>query len=249
MLRHQAVNAAKNGDWHQAVALNSQIIAESPSDTHAHNRLGVAYLQLRQLDAAKSSFKQVLQIDKTNAIAKRHLERIKDNFVSVAPAFSNQSFIEEPGKTRAVELHRLAGRQVLNQLSVGQECQLIIKKRYISIEMNDVYIGALPEDLSFRLSKLIEKGNEYTCVIRSCSGNHCCVYLKETVRSAANTDVHSFPPSKMSMNPINDIDDNFALQDALGSQLAELDPDSDDDADKPLEENERSRDRDRDMDD
>ncbi len=94
MLRHQAVNAAKTGDWKLAVTLNTQILSDSPTDTHALNRLGVAQLQLKQRDEALATFKQVLEIDKTNAIAKRHLDRMKDNQSSAAPSFTNQHYID-----------------------------------------------------------------------------------------------------------------------------------------------------------
>lgn len=229
MLRHQAVRAAKDGQWSQAVSLNTSILKENPKDTHALNRLGVAHLQLKQKEEAVQAFSEVLAIDKNNQIAKRHLDRIRSNNEGTAFLFSSQSFIEEPGKTKVVELHRLAGKQVLSQFSVGQPCALNLKKRYISVEVGKTYLGALPEDLSFRLSKLIESGNEYSCSIRSCSANSCLVYLRETLRSPANKDTHSFPPSKSSINPINDIDDTFALEDATTAQLGDSDSGDEDD--------------------
>jgi tetratricopeptide (TPR) repeat protein len=238
MLRHQAVQAAKQGLWAHAISLNTQILKETPKDTHALNRLGVAHLQLSQKDEAIALFTKILEIDKTNTIAKRHLERIKDNQHYTAMSFSNQNFIEEPGKTKVAELHRLASKQALNQFSVGQTCELTIKKRFISVTSQGTYLGALPEDLSFRLSKLIESGNEYSCSIRSCSGTQCWVYLKETVRSAANKDTHSFPPVKSSISPINDIDESFALEDAVSAHMN--DADAEDDEDKSTEDDSRS---------
>src|SRR5690606_3385589 len=131
----------------------------------AYNRLGVAYMQIKNVSKAKKAFQQTLTIDKTNSIAKKQLQRINSNHLGKAPAFTKLSFIEEPGKTKTVELHRLAGKQVLNNLSVGQMCELRPKKRYISVEVDGQYVGALPEDLSLRLARLIETGNEYTCSI------------------------------------------------------------------------------------
>lgn len=240
MLRHQAVQAAKQGQWNQAISLNTQIILENPRDTHALNRLGVAHLQLKQKDEAKKVFSRVLEVDKTNQIAKRHLERVNSNTTHANLLFSNQNFIEEPGKTKVVELHRLASKQVLNQFSVGQPCQLTLKKRFISVESDHTYLGALPEDLSFRLSKLIETGNEYSCNIRSCAGTQCWVYLKEILRAPVNKDTHSFPLSKTSISPINDIDESFALEDSLISSSNSEEPTEDED-DKSDEEDTRSR--------
>ncbi len=197
-LRRQAITAVKTGAWDQAVTINQEIVAEDPQDASAFNRLGMAYLQLSQPKEAKAAFEHVLTIDKTNQIARKQLDKIKNNCVVVAPTFSQQSFIEEPGKTKTIELHRLAGRPVLETLSVGQLCELKPKNRYISVEVGNQYVGALPEDISFRLSKLMQTGNVYSCLIYSSADNTCKVYLKEESRSKKNADVHSFPPGKLS---------------------------------------------------
>lgn len=212
-LRQQAIEAAKNREWSQAVSVNSQILENNPEDTNALNRLGVAYIQLDKKTAAKDAFQKVLDVDSSNALAKKHLQKLKSNQVATLPSFSRNYFIEEPGKTKTVELCRLAGKNIIDTLSVGQMCDLKQKSRYISIEVNGQHIGALPEDLSFRLNKLINTGNQYTCIIRSCSNNSCSVYLKETFKSPANSDIHSFPITKSADMAINDIDDDEFLLD------------------------------------
>jgi len=174
----QAIAAAKTQDWSAAVTHNQTLLELNEGDVGALNRMGVAYTQLGELAEAKRIFKQVLEIDKSNAIAKKNLQKLENNRTPSSPFFSTQDFIEEPGKTRTIELHRLAGREILDNLAVGQECDLKPKNRYISIETKGgKYIGALPEDLSFRLSKLVETGNTYYCVIRSFSSSHCSVYI------------------------------------------------------------------------
>lgn len=216
-LRQQAIEAAKNREWSDAVTINSQILENNPEDTNALNRLGVAYTQLEDKNTAKKMFQKVLDIDSSNTLAKKHLQKLKSNQVSTLPSFSRNYFIEEPGKTKTVELCRLAGKNIIDTLSVGQMCELKQKNRYISVEANGQHIGALPEDLSFRLSKLISSGNQYSCTIRSCSNNTCFVYLKELLRSSANTDIHSFPITKSAGMAINDIDDDdFLLDDEFG---------------------------------
>lgn len=213
-LRAQAIAAAKNSDWQAAIEANQQILQDTPDDINALNRLGLACLQIGDVKQAKDSFKKTLVLDKTNNIAKKQLDRISSKQTAVAPAFTREYFIEEPGKTKIVELHRLAGKQVLDRLSSGEKCQLVLKKRYISIETDSkVYIGALPEDLSFRLSKLISSGNTYTCRVHSTTNNQCSVFLKEVSRSKRNQDVHSFPINKSSMNHVSEMDDRFLLED------------------------------------
>lgn len=219
-LRRQAIAAAKNGNWQQAVELNQEIIDQNDSDLAALNRLGMAYLQLKKSRLAKRAFDQVLEIDKTNVIAKKQLARIKSKATVVAPTFSNQSFIEEPGKTKTIELNRLASKDVLEMLSVGQPCELISKNRYISVEAGGQYVGALPEDISFRLTKLMKTGNKYSCLIYTASEASCRVYIKEELRSKRNSQVHSFPPGKLSQAN-KDLDERYLFDDDDGVDVAE----------------------------
>ncbi len=224
-LRNKAIAAAKQANWHEAIELNTLLISQEKHDTQALNRLGVAHLQLRDVDAAKAAFEQTLEIDRTNTIAKKHLANLKKNIIVAAPSFTKQHFIEEPGKTKTVELHRLAGKNSLKDVSVGQVCTLKPKNRFISIEVGDSYVGALPEDLSFRLSKLIKRGNQYSCQVRSCNGTACSVYIKEEVQSAKNADIHSFPPNKNNLATLNDIDEDFLLEKDIPVEIVDTDND------------------------
>lgn len=215
-LLQQAVNAAKIQDWDAAVTHNQGLLDLNENDIGALNRIGVAYSQLQKLDEAREVFERVLAVDKSNAIAKKNLYKLDNHQTPTIPHFSTQDFIEEPGKTRTVELHRLAGKNVLESLAIGQECQLKSKNRYISIETKDnVYVGALPEDISFRLAKLVESGNTYYACIRSFSNSHVSIYIKELDRSAENQYVNSFPTVKTSGAAINDVDDSLLLDDDL----------------------------------
>jgi len=237
-LQALAIAAAKSGNWPSAVELNQQILAMAPQDISALNRLGMAYLQTGASKEAKQAFSQVLEIDKTNSIAKKQLERIKSNNTPPTPSFNKNYFIEEPGKTKIVELHRLSGKQVLDSLSVGVACALKLKNRYISVETTDgTYIGALPEDISFRLTKLIQSGNTYHCSVHSCTNNQCSVYLKELTRSEKNKDVHSFPTSKMA-GGAGENDDRFLVDENFEDEdgLMDLDDDGVEELDSTREE-------------
>lgn len=209
-LKKQAITAAKQGDWQQAVTCNLELLEQEPKDTLALNRLGVAYLQLKREDKAKATFQQVLELDRTNIIAKKHLTAIKNKRQLHVPSFFTQEFIEEPGKTKIVELHRLAGKPVLEALAIGKNCKLKLKQRYISLELAGQYIGSLPEDISFRLSKLLQTGNTYHCSIHAVAPNHVDVYLKETHRSVRNKNKHSFPISRV-VNPTSQENEEYVL--------------------------------------
>lgn len=227
----QAIAAAKDQNWSAAVDYNQAIIEQNSNDVGAWNRLGVAYSQLANHKAAKTAFQKVLDIDKSNPIARKNLAKLKNNQLPSVPTFATQDFIEEPGKTKTVELHRLAGKNVLDNLAVGAECNLIPKNRYISVEIKGIYIGALPEDISFRLAKLIETGNVYYCCVRSFSANHCNVYIKELSRAPINKEVNSFPANKTTAAGLNDLDD-LLLDDEIPVEVV----DSDTDVERTIEE-------------
>lgn len=227
-LRQRAIKNAKNGQWDAAIENNQSLIDMDEKDTGAYNRLGVAYLQLGKVRLATRQFKAALEIDKNNKIAQKQLARIK-NKQTVSPAFVSQHFIEEPGRTKTVELTRLAGKKVLDSLSVGKSCELLIKNRFISVQVDDNYIGALPEDLSFRLAKLMKTGNKYSCAIRSCCSKSCEVYIREEERSKQNAHTHSFPPSKIALNSLSDsdeIDEEFKLEENIPVEIVETDNDT-----------------------
>ncbi len=190
-LQKQAIMAAKQLDWDKAIETNSQILSLDELNIQALNRLGAAYLQKKQPKKAKKQFKKVLQIDKTNSIAKKNLTKIKNNIKPNITAFSNK-FIDEPGKSQSIELCRLTNKKVLQEVGIGQSCTLIIKNRFISVKINDRYIGALPEDISFRLSKLIKTGNEYKTTIKTCNEKECSVHIAEDKVAKKNKNIPSF---------------------------------------------------------
>lgn len=214
LLKQEAINAAKNSDWPKAILINQEIVERYGEEPETMNRLGLAYLKNNQATEAKKTFKRILEIDKSNIIANKHLEKIKNNESSVDIIFNQDNdFIEEPGKSKIVTLHRLAGKDQLKKLKVGQICFLQLKNRYISIvDENEKHIGALPEDISFRLSRLISNGNEYRCVIYKVNDKQCLIQVKETFRSKKNEQVVSFP-NKTQGNLV--LPDDFILEEDI----------------------------------
>jgi tetratricopeptide (TPR) repeat protein len=229
LLRQEAINAAKNSDWPKAILINQEIIQNYGNDLEAMNRLGLAFLKNKKENEAKKVFKQVLELDSSNIIANKHLDKIKNKETSADIIFDqNNDFIEEPGKSKIVTLHRLAGKDQLQKLKVGQGCSLQLKNRYISVvDENNKHIGALPEDISFRLSRLITNGNEYRCVVYKINEKQCLVQIKETLRSKKNEQFVSFP-SKMQSNLA--IPDDFVLEEDIPFEVT-----NDEEAEEDLE--------------
>lgn len=215
VLEQQAIQAAKNKDWPAAVQHNQTILDEHPEDVSAYTRLGVAQAQLGKVTLAKQAFTQALVLDKSNQLVKKHLEKLKNHqSISLSNLPADEQFIEEPGKTKTVELHRLAGKEQLDQLSLGVSCELKPKNRYISVEVNKKYVGSLPEDLSSRLTKLMKGGNTYSCYISSLTPHSASVFLKEVLRAKEFEFVNSFPLARNQMTTINDmyLDDDVAFE-------------------------------------
>jgi hypothetical protein len=230
-LVQEAISAAQNQDWESAVEINEEILLRSAHDLGALNRLGLAYSQLNKPVKARQAFKAVLAKDKSNLIAKKHLDNLKKKSIAVSPV-SNIYFIEEPGKTKITELHRLAGKNILTKLRVGQPCRLVTKKnKYISIETEDgKYLGALPDDLSYRLNKLIKRGNEYLCLIHAFAENNCSVHLREAKTSPKNKHLLSFPVIKANstVSPTTTaaaLDDEFLIEDDIPVETGEHEDD------------------------
>ncbi|HPS40771.1 MAG TPA: hypothetical protein PLQ50_02070, partial [Candidatus Woesebacteria bacterium] len=134
LLRQEAINAAKNADWSKAILINQEILQSYGDDLEAMNRLGMAFLKNKQENKAKEIFKEVLKFDRSNIIANKHLEKIKNKEAGADIIFDqNNDFIEEPGKSKIVNLHRLTNKEQLKKLKVGQICYLQSKNRYISV--------------------------------------------------------------------------------------------------------------------
>ena len=223
-LKQQAISAAKASQWLVATEINLELLNQKPDDLGTLNRLGVAYFNLGETAKAKKAFQQVLEIDKTNQVAEKNLQRLKSKS-GISPLFTDQLFIEEPGKTKVVELHRLASKDVLTSLSVGLPCQLKVKKRFVSVEAGGRYVGALPEDLSFRLTKLMDTGNQYQTNIWSNSATNCQVFIKEIFRAAINKSAASFPGSRSQISQTDEYDpfltNDFLVEIVTEEELSE----------------------------
>ncbi|MBU0619043.1 tetratricopeptide repeat protein [Patescibacteria group bacterium] len=195
-LTQKAVKAALTGQWEEAVKLNQQILQQVPANTEALNRLARALVETNQALQAKQIYKKVLQIDKYNPIALKNLQRLElaqGNRHKAALLNSSQSFLEEPGKTKTTKLVRLGSIQTLAELSSGNSLEIVPKKRLITLHFKKNYIGSLPEDLSFRLIKLIKRGNQYTALVKAITKNDLTVFLQEIRQDSKNINIISFP--------------------------------------------------------
>lgn len=201
-LQKQAIEAAKSQNWDLAINLNQEILNEDQKNISALNRLALAKMQIGQLKEAKQHLCQVLELDKHNKIALRNLEKAKKKKKGRVAQFNHSSsYIEEPGKAKIVSLIRISDTKLLDKLTVGEACLLEPKKSLVSIILasNNNYVGSLTQDISIRLIRLINQGNQYQCTIHSVEPdeNVCKVHIQETFVSEENQGVTSFPISSV----------------------------------------------------
>lgn len=194
-LEKLAIRAAQDQQWDAAVEHNTALLEIDPQNVSALNRLGFCYLQTNHIAKAKAAYQAVLKIDQYNTIANKHL---KSGLTQHAPSasLSYSDFIEEPGKTKTVQLCRVADQKTLDTIPIASLVDLVQKNHCIAVETHDhIYLGSLPDDLSFRLKKLIKSGNTYKTIVKSIGKNMCSVFIKEVKRSKKYQYVASFPSS------------------------------------------------------
>ncbi|MBA3724018.1 MAG: tetratricopeptide repeat protein [Candidatus Levybacteria bacterium] len=182
-LKSQAIQTALVGDWPNAVSLNQLILQEEPNDIDTMNRLAFAFLSSGNPNDAKNLYEKVLMLDMKNPIAIRNLKRLNDFTVKRPSIIINNLFIEEPGKTKVIELINIADKKVISHLRSGEKLDIRIKRsKLFTYDSEDQFVGMLPDDLGQRLINFIEAGNEYESYVRTVDNNKVTVFLRETKR-------------------------------------------------------------------
>lgn len=192
-LSRLAIDAALNCRWEEALKLNKKIIKEDNQNTDALSRLARVYMEMGRLPLARKYYSSVIKIDPYNPIALKNLKIIKTiksngpvrepHTVSLTK-LSASLFLQEPGKTKIVTLLKVAEPQKLSQVYCGMPVEMVSKNRKITIIDNyGNYLGAMPDDISHHLLRLLHGGNKYELFIKSIRVNGLAVLIKETFRS------------------------------------------------------------------
>lgn len=198
-----AIEAALKGNWAEAVKLNQDILEKNSSDTEALNRLAHAFKELGQLKKACQIYQRVLGLDPYNPIAKKNLKQLvfltkitpskNKTLPQKQPKIDQGNFLEEPGKTKIVPAINPASAAILLRLSPGDPVTLVVKKHTVTLVKDGQYLGALPDDLAYRLRKLCRLGNKYEAYVRSVAKNNLQIFLKEQLRNKRLGGQPSFP--------------------------------------------------------
>ena len=228
-----AIQKALENNWEEAADINQKMIVENPSDIDALNRLAYAYARMGKVNLAKKTYKKVLTLDKYDPIALKNLTKIEKldknyEYNGNTNSLSPSVFLEEPGKTKSVSLINLAPLSVISKLTIGDVVYLNAKKHTVEVrDQNKVYLGALPDDIAFRLVRLINMGNTYNTLIKNVGKNCLSVFIKEIARA----NKAKFQPSFLS-TPTSE------YSTSIGKEFIEEDQETDKDGedDQSLEE-------------
>lgn len=215
-LRTQAITAALANNWQEACAINTQLLDQNSQDIDSLNRLAFAYMKLGKYKKAKDTYRLVVQKDATNPIAVKNLKRLetvskqkdgkgeKSSQVQTHSSYTTDSFIEEAGKTKTVDLKNIADKKTLSLIQPGDPVFIVVKRSKIFIQTIDKkYIGVLPDSMGLRLVTFIKGGNEYIAFVKACGEKNVTIFIKEIKKVTKFKNQSSF-----SMNYSSSISDN-----------------------------------------
>jgi len=196
----QAIQFAMQSRWDDAVTANRAIIAAFPNEADAYNRLGKALTETGKIKEAREAYQKALELDPTNAIARKNLERLASAKARAerdrAQQVDTSLFIEEMGKTGLATL-RPSKNKALVTLSAGDEVALKqVGSRLTAETIAGEYISDLDPKLSLRLSKLMSGGNKYAAAVAGISPDGIRVIIKETFQHPSQAGRLSFPAGK-----------------------------------------------------
>lgn len=254
---------AANGEWAEAVELNREILAATPNDVSALNRLGKALSEMGRYGEAHATYSKAAELDPTNQIARRNLQRLEplkdgdgEEQAERRRTQARQSmFIEEIGKTRVTELKKLADNATLARMTSGDQLELRIEgKAIVAYSEDGLRLGQLDARLSQRLITLMGGGNRYSAAVTAVEPGLLRVIVRETYQHPSQSGRLSFPVDNKPLAPraytraterlyAND-DQDFLSDDDEGDDTEENDTEEDDEfadseetlADEPEEE-------------
>ena len=195
----QAIQFAMQSRWDDAITANRAIIALTP-EADAYNRLGKALSETGKIKEAREAYNRALELEPTNVIARKNLERLASARAKAEPDKAQQVdtslFIEEMGKS-GVTVLRPVQTKMLATLSAGDEVALKTVGSRLTVEtMAGEYLADVEPKLALRLTRLIAGGNKYAAAVAGLNGDSVRVMIKETFQHPTQVGRLSFPAGK-----------------------------------------------------
>jgi tetratricopeptide (TPR) repeat protein len=195
----QAVRLAVSSRWDEAVTVNREFLRVFGDDPDALNRLGKALSEVGQVTEARKAYSRSLELDPTNTIAKRNLDRLasmQDTVLASAPAsqLDTRLFVEETGKAAVATLQ--VDEQRAAVLDPGDVVDLQVKGNAVNVvTTTGEYIGMVEPRIGLRMAKMMAAGNQYSAALVSTTGE-LKVMLRETFQHPSQIGRVSFPQAR-----------------------------------------------------
>lgn len=189
-LAQEAIDAALDENWDKAIKLNSTILKEDPVNIDAMNRLAKAEAETGNLKRAKIITKKVLRLDPTDIIAAKCSQRWdnfkKNNIKTNSSRGIAKIFIEEPTRTKIVNLINLGDAENILTLDCGDTLKLVTHPHRVSImTQDDKYIGRFPDNLAIKFISLIKLGGSFQVVVKSANKQEVKVLVHSDVKNVS----------------------------------------------------------------
>lgn len=197
-LSEQAVKLAVNSRWDEAVAVNREMLRVFGDEAEALNRLGKALSEVGQITEARKAYGRAIELDPSNTIARRNLDRLatmSDSAVASASKLDTRLFVEETGKATLAVLEAVDSTQAA-LLDAGDVVELEVQGNAVNAKSTDGnYIGMIAPRIGLRLAKMMTAGNEYAAAMVTTSGD-LRVMIRETYQHPSQIGRVSFPQSR-----------------------------------------------------
>lgn len=198
----QAVKLAVSSRWDEAVTVNRDYVRVFGEEADALNRLGKALSEVGQVTEARKAYGRSLELDPTNAIARRNLDRLasmRDSAAAAAAAAGSQLdtrlFVEESGKATVAVLQAVEP-EAAALLDAGDLLDLEVQGNAVNVtSKSGVYVGMLEPRIGLRLAKMMTAGNQYTAAVVTARGE-VRVMVRETFQHPSQIGRVSFPQSR-----------------------------------------------------
>ena len=196
----QAVKLAVNSRWGDAANLNRDYIKTFGEDAESLNRLGKALSEVGQITEARASYARAIEIDPTNSIARRNLDRLAGMKDTSAAASSpsqvdTRLFVEETGTATVAKLQATDGAGKAG-LDAGDLVELQVQGNAVNVlSSSGDYVGMVEPRVGLRLSKMMASGNVYAAAMVTTAGE-MKVMIRETFQHPSMIGKVSFPQSR-----------------------------------------------------
>ncbi len=196
----QAVKLAIASKWAEAASVNRDFLRLFGDEAEAWNRLGKAQTELGQVTEARKSYGRAIELEPSNTIARRNLDRLavmKDTAVAAAAPshLDTRLFVEETGSSTIANLQATNAESVA-LLDAGDLVDLQVQGNAVNVlNTKGEYVGMVEPRIGLRLAQLMSTGNEYAAAIVTTQGD-TRVVIRETFQHASNIGKVSFPQSR-----------------------------------------------------